>query len=131
MSPKPLPPTILAVDYGKKRIGLAVSFGTLAEPVGIITNDEAWLVNLKRVIDEYQVKQILVGVSEGKSAKKARVLGDKIAEFTQLPIYYVDETLSTKTATQKLADAGKKIDQKNLDHFAAAEFLQEWLDGIR
>ena len=128
MSSKSFPPTTLAIDYGEKRIGLAVSFGTLAEPVGVITNDEAFLVNLKRVMDEYQVKQILVGVSEGQSAEKARGLGDKLAQLTRLPIYYVDETLSTKIAMKKLKQANKKVDQKNLDHFAAAEFLQEWLE---
>ena len=121
-------PTTLAVDYGEKRIGLAVSFGSLAEPIGILTNDETFLPNLARVIAEYQVKQILVGLSEGVSAQKARRLGERIAEFTHLPVIYTDETLSTKIATRKLSQAGKKINQKALDHFAAAEFLQEWLE---
>ena len=122
------PPTTLAIDYGQKRVGLAVSFGSLAEPVGILTNDETFLPNLARVIEEYQVKQILVGLSEGISAQRARQLGEKIARFTHLPVLYTDETLSTKLATQKLSQAGKKINQKSLDHFAASEFLQEWLD---
>jgi RNase H-fold protein (predicted Holliday junction resolvase) len=66
------PPTTLAIDYGQKRVGLAVSFGSLAEPVGILTHDETFLPNLARVIEEYQVEQILVGLSEGVSAQKAR-----------------------------------------------------------
>ncbi len=121
-------PTTLAIDYGEKRVGLAVSFGSLAEPVGILKNDQTFLPNLARVIAEYQVKQVLVGVSEGNSAQKAYQLGKKIAAFTHLPVIYTDETLSTKTATEKLSQAGKKINQKALDHFAAAEFLQEWLE---
>jgi RNase H-fold protein (predicted Holliday junction resolvase) len=81
------------------------------------------------VIEEYQVKQILVGLSEGVSAQKARQLGEKIAQLTHLSVVYTDETLSTKIATRKLSQAGKKIDQKSLDHFAAAEFLQEWFEN--
>jgi len=123
------PPTTLAIDYGQKRVGLAVSFGSLAEPVGILTHDETFLPNLARVIEEYQVEQILVGLSEGVSAQKARQLGEKIAQFTHLSVVYTDETLSTKIATRKLSQADKKIDQKSLDHFAAAEFLQEWLEN--
>jgi len=121
------PPTTLAVDYGEKRVGLAVSFASLAKPVGIVTYDSSLLINIARIVDEYQVQQILVGLSEGKSAERSRRLGEKIAGFTKLPVLYTDETLSTKIATQKLAQAGRKIDRKNLDHFAAAEFLQEWL----
>ncbi len=123
------PPTTLAIDYGEKRLGLALSYASLAEPLTILYQDETVLGEIKQLIKDKEIKQILIGVSEGKSATAAKKFGRWLSRFISLPIFYTDETLSTKIATMKLAQAGKKIDQKALDHFAAAEFLQQWLDG--
>jgi putative holliday junction resolvase len=122
----------LAIDYGTKRIGLAVSHGTLAEPVAVIANDELVFSALQKIITEEKVEQLLVGISEREMAEKSKAFAQQLAEQFQLPIEFMDETLSSVTIHHKLAHSHMKRSkrQQPIDHYAAAEFLQEWLDGV-
>lgn len=121
---------ILAIDFGTKRIGLAVNKHTLAEPLKIIKNDNQVFEKLKEVLAQEKIELILVGLSENKMAQKTEEFTQEIEEITQLPIEFTDETLSSKNVHQKLATSAMKLTKRQgpIDHYAAAEFLQEWLD---
>ncbi|MEX0895497.1 MAG: Holliday junction resolvase RuvX [Patescibacteria group bacterium] len=120
-------PKILAIDFGSQRIGLAISFGILAEPLTIIPNDEIAVQYVCSILEDYRVTKLLIGISEGRMAEQSREFGALLARVTKVPIEYADETLSTQTVRKKLKDAGKNPDQF-VDHFAAAEILQQWMD---
>jgi putative transcription antitermination factor YqgF len=124
-------PIILAIDYGTVRIGLAISRGSLAEPLAIISSDEKALPHIQKVISIEQVEQIIVGISENEMAEKIKGFVEELKKTIDLPIELVDETLSSHTVHQKVLESGMKQSQRQqpIDHLAAAEFLQEYLDS--
>lgn len=124
-------PTTLAIDFGTKRIGLAISVATLADPLTIIPNDEQAIAKIKAICEKEKVKQLLIGISEQQMAEKTTQFAAKLAEAIQLPIIYVDETLSSKETHHKLSTSHMKLSKKQqpIDHYAASLFLQEWLDA--
>lgn len=122
---------ILAIDYGTKRIGLAVNYLTLAEPYGIIQKTDETLIKLTQIIAKEGIELIVVGVSEQAMAEQSRQFAAEVAQATRLPVEFADETLTSKVVAEKLRDGGAKLSTRlgPIDHYAAAEFLQEWLDS--
>ncbi|HCC84324.1 MAG TPA: Holliday junction resolvase RuvX [Candidatus Pacebacteria bacterium] len=137
----PFPPKTLALDYGTRRIGVAVSTGTLAEPLEVVSNrpePEAFanvvslgaLRRIKTLCQDHQVAQILIGLSEGKMAELTQKFAQFVKTECQLPIIFWDETLSSVTVVSRLKAA--KIDRRSqpkIDHFAAATILEDWLEN--
>lgn len=125
-------PTTLAIDFGTKRIGLAISVATLADPLTIIPNDENSVAKIKEICAQENVKQLLVGVSEQVMAEKTKVFAQQLKEKIDLPLFFVDETLSSKETHQKLSSSQMKLSKRQgpIDHYAASLFLQEWLDYL-
>lgn len=123
-------PKIIALDYGRQRIGVALSFGTLAEPLTVIANNEHAIENIEQIIHEHQVGKIVVGVSQRLMAKESEIFGRQIATTLNLPLVLVDENLSSIEAKKRLheKDLGKKKYKGEIDHFAAAIFLQNYLN---
>lgn len=121
-------PTCLAIDYGTVRVGLAVSRATLADPLVVLANDPHLIENILAVVEEERVTTIVLGVSEQEMAEKTRLFAAKLGEHTSIPIVFADETLSSKTVHEKLQTAKKSKRRGPIDHYAAAEFLQHWLD---
>jgi putative Holliday junction resolvase len=124
------PPTTLAIDFGTVRIGLAISRGSLAEPLAIIPNDEQVLMQIKALCDQEHVQQLIVGLSENEMAEKTKAFVDQLKKAIEVPVEFVDETLSSYTTHQQQLELGQKLAQrqKPIDHLAAAHFLQEWLN---
>lgn len=125
-----MPPKTLAIDFGTKRIGLAISVATLADPYQIIPNDQQTIPTIKRICLLENIKQILVGLSENETAQKTKIFAEQLKKESGLPVILFDETLSSKTVHTKLAASHMKKSkrQEPIDHYAASEFLQEWLD---
>lgn len=120
----------LAIDFGTERIGLAISRGTLAEPLAIISARDNPIQTIRRICDEEAVEQLVVGLSENTMAEKTRVFAEQLEADLGLPVAFMDETLSSKTVAGQLKDAGASLKrrQQPIDDLAAAHFLQEWLD---
>jgi putative transcription antitermination factor YqgF len=130
-------PTILAIDYGLARIGLAVSFVGLAEPLKVIKNDLAGhdlaigpqaLKEIQTIIESEKVEKVVVGVSEYKMAEKTLDFVNYLKSLINLEIILVDETLSSYEVEQKLKDLPKKVRRQAIDHYAAALILENYLD---
>jgi putative Holliday junction resolvase len=117
---------LLGVDFGKKKIGLAMATGPLSEPVGIVKN----LKEVVRFCQERGIDKIILGLSEGEMAKKQKKVAQRLEELTGLPVELQDETLTTKEAIIKMKQAGKKIKKREEDAFAAALILQDYLDKM-
>lgn len=123
---------ILSIDWGEVKIGLAASVGKLADPfeVVIYKDEKALIDRLCRIILNKKVEKIIIGVSEGESAKKARKFGKRLSQTANLPVEFVDETLTSKDALEMAIEAGVPRDRraKMEDAFAAAIILQRYLD---
>jgi putative Holliday junction resolvase len=121
-------PKVLAIDFGTVRVGLAVSMHTLADPLKVIANDEELFKNIVDICEDIKADKIIVGMSENEMAKKIEAFVLELKKHTNLPIQFMDETLSSHTVHKKLKTAKKSKRSGAIDHYAAAEFLQEWLD---
>jgi putative transcription antitermination factor YqgF len=123
------PNKILAVDYGTKRIGLAVSHAALAEPLKIIEyeNLDQALKSIKDICDQLQIELIVVGLSEQAMAEQTKDFAQALESITQLPVKFSDETLTSQLARQKLRARNFAARKKPIDHYAAALILDEWL----
>ena len=129
---------LLAVDWGEKRIGLAVTdpTRTIAQPLATLTRRAGRrfpLGSLRAYLEEYRPVGIVVGLpltpegTEGASAQAARAAAELIAEKTGLPVLLVDERMTTARAAE--ADAvGGRVDR---DQRAASILLQGYLERER
>jgi putative holliday junction resolvase len=120
----------LCFDYGLARIGVARSYGTLAEPLQIVANDEQMWDNIANLVKEHQPDRVVVGVSEGQMEQESRKFGQAIEKQFQLPVEFFDETLSSQEVEGKLKEAKAKLKarQQPQDHLVAAHILQQFLD---
>lgn len=123
----------LCIDYGRVRIGLAVSYDTLAEPLKIFGNSEDTIEFLQEIIAEEAVDAIVVGISDREMAEETKSFVQKLKEKVSLPIDFIDESFSSKIVQKKMIEANVKQSkrQQPIDHFAAAHILQEYLDTIQ
>jgi len=135
---------ILAIDYGQKRIGLAISDtkGIIASPLKVleITKNrdiDILLEDILLIIEEYRVKTILLGNPQIfdnahiKTSKKIEVFKTKLSKLTSIPIIYQDESYSTIEAQNMLLSLGQntKSSRHKIDMIAATVFLQEFLNS--
>ncbi|MDP8207151.1 MAG: Holliday junction resolvase RuvX [Candidatus Electryonea clarkiae] len=131
---------LLALDWGRKRIGVAISdpSGILASPYTTLdaTPRKRLLERIKNIINEENIECIIIGLplnmdgSEGKSALQARSLADEV-ESLGIPVKTHDERLSSYEANRLLRDAGKKPSRNKglIDRAAATLILQDFLDS--
>lgn len=129
---------VLGIDYGTKRVGVAVSdaLGITVSPVAVVGRPDAVeaVVNLVKELD---VGKIVIGLPtalgghEGTSAEAARALGEDLRAATGLPVVYHDERFTSRMAESSLLEKGmKRRDRRQkVDEVAAAIILQDYLDN--
>lgn len=120
--------TILGVDYGRKKIGLAISEGKLAEPLRVVRVKSFFqaIEKVKRVQKELQIEKTIVGVSEGEMGEESKKFANEIGAET------FSETLSTHDAQELAIQTGmkRKKRKEREDAFAATIILQNYLDDL-
>lgn len=116
----------LGLDYGTKNIGLAVSILGIITPIPAIKNDDKVISNLEKIISDYKIDGLYVGVSEGEFAITTKAFVDKLRSMLQLNIETVEEAVSTIEAQYiYIKNKNKKKDYKKLiDSVAAAVILR-------
>lgn len=124
------PQRFLCLDFGLARVGCAISYGTLAEPLEVIPNNEHLFTHIEKIIKHYGVTDLIVGVSEMEMAEMSKEFGQKLSQHTKLPVHFQDEALSSVEVQKLLREksVGKKQHRGPIDHFAAAQILDRYLD---
>jgi putative pre-16S rRNA nuclease len=135
---------ILAVDYGRKRMGLALSdaSGLIVRPLAILsrTNRRNDLLRLRDLCRKHEVGRIVVGWPvhldgmPGAMAAEAARFADRLRKQLGLPVDSLDERLSSWEAGQVIgatAPRGRasRRKRKGLDDVAAAVILRDYLSG--
>lgn len=124
----------LGVDYGRAKVGLAVSSGSLAAPLKVLryTNIDELFVRIKKTVEEEKIEQIVIGLSDGKIAKESKKFGRDLSKYLNLPVAFIDETLTTADVLEKAIEAGMgQKKRKNMeDAFSATLILQNYLDSL-
>ncbi|TCO98858.1 Holliday junction resolvase RuvX [Uruburuella suis] len=133
--------TTLAFDFGEARIGVAegdAEVGT-AHPLATVTGEgnEAKFAVIAKLVAEWQPRQLVVGLpahtdgSEHELTRLCRKFGRRLHGRFDLPVYWVDERLSSLYAESLLAEAqvfGRK-QKAVLDQVAAQAILQGFFEG--
>lgn len=141
--PFPVQGRLLGLDYGTKRVGLALSNveQTIATPMETYTRrDERQDVRyLQQKVQENSIKGLVVGLpvhmsgDEGEKAREARAYAGWAAAATKLPVAFCDERYTTSMADEYLRAASLSPKQRRArrDMLAAQILLQNFLDGPR
>ncbi len=131
---------VLGVDFGEKRIGLAVSRGQLAEPLSIVevTNQNSAVEEITKTCQQEKIEEIVLGLpldsdgQVGPAAQKVKEFGQKLTKETGLKVIFWDEALTSEEALAKMVEAGRpRQKRRHLDDVVAALILQEYLDSQR
>jgi putative Holliday junction resolvase len=132
-------PRILAVDWGERRIGLAVCdpLGMLASgvPTLVVKGEGEAVARVADTVRELEVEQLVVGLpltlagERGESARAAERFADRLREATGLPVHLFDERLTSALAQRRLHETGERVrDRKGkVDEGAAVALLEGWL----
>lgn len=126
---------ILGIDYGKKKIGLAIgdTKTKLVEPLDVVRfKEESEIIGkIEQVVQVEQAEQVVVGVSEGEMAEESKKFADKLKEELGVPVILQDETMSTQMAQRLAIEAGiKRKKRKKLeDAYSATLILQRHLES--
>lgn len=133
---------ILGVDFGLRRLGIAVSDvgGTLATPLRSlrVASVREAPAAVAAVAAKVEVSAVVVGVPLGLEGEESRPEIRRVERFAKalrresgLPVYLVDESLSTREAEER-APRGRREGGDEAHHSAAAAvILQRWLDRAR
>lgn len=136
---------VLGIDFGARRIGLALSdaSGTLASPLRTLTvaapgTDRVALVlgALAELDADDPVERLVIGLprrldgSDNEQTAAVRAFAARLGERSGLPVVLQDERLTSREAESRLAlrDRDWRRRKSRLDAAAAAIILQEWLD---
>ncbi len=123
---------ILGIDYGRRKIGIALGDGRLVEGLTVVRyeDEKKALEKIIKIIKKEKVNEIVVGVSEGQIGEESRKFGEKLGEKVNLPVHFQDETLTTRDAQALSITAGIKRKKRRAleDAYSAALILQNYLD---
>jgi len=131
----------MAVDYGRKRIGLAISdtLGMIATPAGFIARREGKRPPITEIIrraTELEAAGYIFGLpldgdgNETEWTAEVRAVGEEIARRTELPVRYLDERFTTAAALRTMRELGQSTRGRkgDVDALAATILLQHALN---
>lgn len=129
---------ILAVDFGRARVGTAISdeLQLLAHPLETIPANEQALSRVAEIVSERKIDHVVAGVPRrmngqmGPAAAEVLQFVEKLRAILPCPVVTWDERLTTVAAQRALRDAGKKTRDTRgyIDQVAAQMILQSYLD---
>lgn len=129
---------ILGIDFGRTRIGLAISdeLRLLAHPLETIPANKNSAKRIAEIVRERRIDKVVVGIPRhmsgeiGAAANEALEFATKLRALLPCEVQTWDERLTTVAANRALRDAGKKTrhTRKFVDQVAAQMILQSYLD---
>ncbi len=134
---------VLAIDYGEKRMGIALSdpLKITAQPFETIE-----VVSLKKAANEIaslvkreDVEEIILGMpyradgSEGDMAKRVREFAEMLEKRVRVPVKFVDERMTTRAVERMLIEGGvnREKRKKVKDKLSATYLLEGYLESLR
>jgi len=120
---------ILGIDFGLKKIGLALAQSGLIQVLGVVRNSPKVFDELGEICRKNEVEMIVIGLTAGPLSSKIKKFAQKLSSKLNLPVEFQDETLTSRQAIAKMIEEGikKKKRRKLEDAAAAACILKEYL----
>ena len=132
---------ILSIDYGTKRVGIAISdpLSMFAIPLITINNDNKFWINFLKLFTEYKIETVLLGYPLKESGEKSsstlmiEEFYEELKTKINQQIIFCDERYSSSIAQERIISSvtskKKRRDKGLIDKNAAAVFLEEYLRG--
>ncbi len=120
----------LGLDWGMKRIGMAISDGQLASSFGTfeVQNLQQAITKVTEIVHKENIDQVVIGLPEGEMGKNVQRAAGKLTA-SNIHVELADETLSSKNALQTMITMGASKKARKEDHaMAAMLLLQDYLD---
>jgi putative holliday junction resolvase len=141
VSSLPIRRRILGVDFGRARIGIAVSdeLGLLAHPVKTIPASRDAAKRIDEIVREKDVERVVIGLprhmngSVGEAAGEVLAFAEQLRKLLPCEVVTWDERLTTVAANRALREGGQKTrtSRSFVDQVAAQMILQGYLDGLQ
>ncbi|MDR2592636.1 MAG: Holliday junction resolvase RuvX [Chitinispirillales bacterium] len=131
---------LMGIDYGRRRIGIAVSDdeGTLARSIGIVDRKSHpnYIDELTKIISQENPAAIVFGLplsiddEETAMSREVREFATAIEQRVNLPIHFIDESFTSKKAAELMMYRKKKArrDKSLSDRIASCLILQEYIE---
>lgn len=136
------PQYILALDYGEKRVGVAVchTVARLPQPLTTLSNDDHLMLKIQRTVADEQAGLVVVGLPRGMDGgytaqtRAAEQFADELRAKLDVPVELADETLTSVDAQTYLGDGPHA--KGDIDAVAASLILERYLadhpaEGVR
>jgi len=137
--------TVMAFDFGLKRIGVAVgqTVTRSASPLGVapVRDGEPDWTAIGRLISEWRPASLVVGLpynmdlSEQEMTGHARRFAEGLAQRFPLPVHTVDERLSSREAEAQLKErrqqGRRRVSREDIDGAAACVILESWFNTLK
>lgn len=129
------PEYILAIDYGSKRVGVAIAHvvARMPRPLTTLHNNEMLLSDIRRLVDQEGVSLVVVGLARGMDGgytdqtRATEAFAAKLGHVLTVPVELTDETLTSVDAEQILGS--RKHTKGEVDALAASFILERYLSG--
>lgn len=132
--------SVLALDIGERRIGVAVASlaARLPRPLTVLdrsSGDEAVIDHLRTVAAEHGVTRLVIGLPRGLDGQETqqtastRTYGESLAVSVGLPYDFQDEAGTSLQAEAELSARGRPYAKGDVDSLAATYILQDWLQA--
>ncbi|HZN22598.1 MAG TPA: Holliday junction resolvase RuvX [Burkholderiales bacterium] len=131
--------TVLAFDFGEKRIGVAVGdlAVRIAHPLATIDaeDNQRRFGEIQKLIADWRPARLVVGLpmhadgTEHELSRLSRRFAQRLEGRFGLPVSLVDERFTSVAAESRLRESGVRNMVKTLDAAAASEILQSWLES--
>lgn len=133
---------IIAIDYGEKRVGIAITdpLRIFAYPLITLNNDTGLLQSINQLLNEYDCERIILGFplkESGEHSSSTKIVLDfkeELSKTTALPIDLVDERYSSSIAQQRIIESipskKKRRDKSLVDKNAACIILEDYLSSL-
>lgn len=139
MKNEDLPLRIAAIDFGERRIGIAITdpLKILAQPLTTIKNDNNLIPTLKKLFSEKPVEKIILGFPLRETGEKSHIT-DSVLHFKlmlekefEVPVHLIDERYTSSMAQQRIIEIvpkkSKRRDKGLIDMNAAVILLEDYL----
>lgn len=133
----------LGLDLGSVRIGVALSdpLGMTAQPLTVLKSagTQKDIIAIGELVEKHEVTQVIIGLplnmdgTESSTTKKVREFTGKLAQRLNVPVFFIDERLTSKQAERLMieGDSRREDRRKKIDKVAAALLLHSALHGAQ
>jgi len=118
---------LLGIDYGQKRIGVALGESGMVRPLSVLPNDNKVMGKIGSLCEQERVEGIVIGVVSNFREEIDR-FAQKLRRIIGLSVVFQDETLTTQKSVDRMIKSGtsRKTRREKIDAVAAAEILESY-----